>query len=203
MITLNHRKKGFLTFIKLWNDLSRFKTPQHHNQIGVWLEQIYHGLDRKGLLLAFRNSGKSTVVALFCAWILYQNPNDRILVVSADARLATKISRHIRRIIEHHPLTEKLVPKKKEEWAGCAFSIERSQKQRDPSVTAFGITSGITGARADVIICDDVEIPKNCNTEEKREDLRERLVELEFILSPNGMQIFIGTPHTYETIYQS
>lgn len=203
LITTRYRKKGFLTFIKIWNDLFEFTTPAHHHKMGLWLEQIYHGLDRKGLLMAFRNSGKSTIIALFCAWILYQNANERIVVVSATSRLATKISRHIRRIIEYHPLTKILIPKKKEEWAGCSFSVEREQKERDSSVTAFGITSGITGARADVIICDDVEIPKNCNTVEKREDLREMLTELEFIISPNGMQLFIGTPHTHDTIYQT
>ncbi len=203
LITIKKNSVSFLHFLKSWNDLSNLSMPNHHVRIGLWLEQLYFSFERQGLLMAFRNSGKSTLVGLFCAWILYLNPNERIIIVSADSRLATKMSRHIRRIIERHPFTKELIPKKKEEWAGCAFSVKREQNNRDPSVVAFGITAGITGARADIVICDDVEIPKNSNTSQKREDLRERLTELEFILSPNGLQLYVGTPHTNDTIYQT
>ena len=57
--------------------------------------------------------------------------------------------------------------------------------------------------RADLIICDDVEVPNTSNTQQKREMLRERLRELDFILSPNGTMIYIGTPHTMDTIYRT
>ncbi|MBN1324809.1 MAG: hypothetical protein JW974_01155 [Alphaproteobacteria bacterium] len=57
-------------------------------------------------------------------------------------------------------------------------------------------------AHADLIICDDVEVPNTSNTSRKREMLRERLRELDFILSPGGAMIYIGTPHTTETIYK-
>ena len=55
----------------------------------------------------------------------------------------------------------------------------------------------------DLIICDDVEVPNTSNTAQKRENLRERLRELDFILSPNGTMIYIGTPHAYDTIYNT
>ncbi|MBR5575034.1 MAG: hypothetical protein IKV93_00635 [Alphaproteobacteria bacterium] len=57
--------------------------------------------------------------------------------------------------------------------------------------------------RADLIICDDVEVPNTCNTPQKRENLRERLRELDFILSPTGTMIYIGTPHTLDSIYKT
>jgi len=56
---------------------------------------------------------------------------------------------------------------------------------------------------ADIIICDDVEVPNTSNTAQKREKLRERLRELDFILAPNGTMIFIGTPHAVDTIYKT
>ena len=74
---------------------------------------------------------------------------------------------------------------------------------RDPSMMAVGLMSNATGSRADVIICDDVEVPKNCDSFQKRQDLREKLLEYSFILVPSGMQIFIGTPHTFDTIYKT
>jgi hypothetical protein len=66
---------------------------------------------------------------------------------------------------------------------------------------AKGIGANLTGTRADVIICDDVEVPNTCDTAGKRSDLRERLQELSFILTPDGMMVYIGTPHSYYTIY--
>jgi hypothetical protein len=66
---------------------------------------------------------------------------------------------------------------------------------------AKGITTNMTGTRADIIICDDVEVPKTCDTPDKREQLRERLLELDYILVPGGLQLYAGTPHSWYTIY--
>ena len=79
--------------------------------------------------------------------------------------------------------------------------MRRSLEQRDPSLLARGIFSNITGTRADVIVCDDVEVPNTADTPQKRSELRERLLETRFVLVPDGTQIFIGTPHTYYSIY--
>ena len=109
--------------------------------------------------------------------------------------------RNVRRIIEKHPLTRHLVPLQADQWAGERFTIERRLELRDPSVLARGMDANITGSRADVIICDDVEVPKNSGTADKREMLREKLDELSFILVPGGSILYIGTPHTWYTIY--
>ena len=49
--------------------------------------------------MAFRGCGKSTLVGLFCAWLLGQDPNLRLLVLSAESGLATKMTRNVRRAI--------------------------------------------------------------------------------------------------------
>lgn len=202
---VNYRKNKkvcFLEFLKVWSEEQGISLPEHHKRIAEWLERVYFSDKKRGLLLAFRSSGKSTVVGLFCSWLLYINPNVRILVIAADTVLAKKMVRNIKKIVETHPMLEDIKPKKKQEWASGSFTVERSLALRDPSVMAVGLLSNATGSRADVIICDDVEVPKNCDTYQKRCDLREKLLELNFILVPNGMQIFIGTPHTFDTIYK-
>ena len=196
------KKISFLDFLKDWYKTQGLLFPEHHKKIAKWLESVYFSDKKRGLLLAFRSSGKSTVVGLFCSWLLYINPNLRILVVAADTMLAKKMVRNIKYIVELHPLLEIIRPKKKQEWASGSFTVERNLVLRDPSVMAVGLLSNSTGSRADVIICDDVEVPKNCDTYQKRCDLREKLLEFNFILVPNGMQIFIGTPHTLDTIYK-
>ena len=66
---------------------------------------------------------------------------------------------------------------------------------------AAGLDSNITGARADIVICDDVEVPKTCATRALRDKLRQRLGELEFVLTPGGLQLYAGTPHAWDSIY--
>jgi hypothetical protein len=158
---------------------------------------------RQALLMAFRNSGKSTIVGLFCAWVLYNENAARILVIAADHALAKKMVRNVKRIIERHPLTRGLKPEKLDQWASDQFTINRDMELRDPSMLAKGLSANITGLRADLIICDDVEVPKNCDTPEKRQDMRDKLSELDYILTPDAMLLYIGTPHTFYTIYQT
>jgi len=151
--------------------------------------------------MAFRASGKSTMAGLFAAWLLYRNADLRILVLAADSILARKMVRQVKKIIELHPLTPHMKPDRPDQWAGSRFTVKRMIQLRDPSMIARGITSNITGSRADIIICDDVEVPNTCDTAEKRNDLRERLMEIDYVLTPGGTQLYIGTPHSYYSIY--
>lgn len=199
-----HFRVGFFEFVYVWLRLQGMKIPKHQKKMLRWLSALYADpTERQGLLMAFRNSGKSTIVGLFCAWALYDNPSLRILVMAADHALAKKMVRNVKRIIEQHPLAAHLKPQKQDQWASGQFTVVRTQELRDPSMLAKGIGANITGLRADLIICDDVEVPKNCDTPLKRQELREKLDELDYILTPQGMQLYIGTPHNFYTIYQT
>lgn len=151
--------------------------------------------------MAFRASGKSTLVGLFSAWVLWRDPRIRILVLAAESSLASKMVRNIKRTIEKHPLTSHLRPTSPDQWASDRFTVNRDIELRDPSVLGAGVTSNVTGSRADLIIYDDVEVPNTCDTAEKRQSLRERLTETNFVLAPNGTQLYVGTPHSYFSIY--
>ena len=200
-MTSKINKVNFSVFTIIWNNLQLQTTPNIHFEMAKWLNVSHENNDKYLLLMAFRSSGKSTMVGLFCAWILYSNPNIRILVMAADTSLARKMVRNVKRIIERHPLTKHLRPEKLDQWASDRFTVNRSRELRDPSMMAKGITSNITGSRADIVICDDVEVPNTCDTAEKREDLRERLMEMEYVLVAGGTQLYVGTPHNYYTIY--
>jgi len=195
------KKIDFDLFVIMWNQFQNMSTPAVHIKIARWLNESYEKKDKELLLMAFRSCGKSTLVGLFCAWLLYKNNNIRIMVLAAEQTLAKKMVQNVKRIIEKHPLTKKLKPSKKEEWASESFTINRSLALRDPSVIARGLNGNITGSRADFIICDDVEVPNTCDTMGKRETLREKLAEIDYILTPEGVQLYVGTPHNFYTIY--
>lgn len=191
----------FQIFLGLWNASQGQSTPRIHMKIAQWLGTAQARPNPRLLLMAFRSCGKSTLVGVFCAWLLAQAPDTRILVLSADLALARKMVRNVKRIIEKHPLTRHLKPEKLDQWGSEKFTVNRIRELRDPSMLAKGITTNLTGTRADVIICDDVEVPKTSGSTEKRENLRERLIELDYILTPNGTQLYAGTPHCWNTIY--
>lgn len=191
----------FKLFLVIWNQGQGMTTPQLHLNMAEWLEWNWQRGNTRLLLMAFRSAGKSTIVGLFAAWLLYTQADLRILVLGAEFSLAKKMVRNVKRILEKHPLTEHLLPENPDQWASDRFTIKRMTELRDPSMLAKGVTSNITGTRADIVICDDVEVPNTCDTAEKREALRERLGEINYVLVPNGTQLYVGTPHTYYSIY--
>nr|BDD45692.1 hypothetical protein 11 [Alphaproteobacteria bacterium] len=192
---------SFELFVAVWNLQQNQTTPHIHFRIARWLEKMKHTGEHRLLLMAFRACGKSTMVGLYAAWRLLCNANTRILVISADEMLAAKMVRNVKRIIESHIMTRHLKPEKLDQWGMERFTVTRKKELRDPSMLARGLTGNLTGSRADIIICDDVEVPNTSDTREKRQDLRERLAETDFILVPGGTKIYVGTPHTYHSIY--
>lgn len=191
----------FAEFVATWNKDQKLTTPDHHQDISAWLENSWHKKHRELLLMAFRNSGKSTLVGLFCAWLLARDSSLRIMVLAADLSLARKMTRNVKRIIERHPACVGLKPKNRDQWASDQFTVNRDHELRDPSMLAKGIITNLTGSRADVVICDDVEVPNTSDSVQKRQDLRERLDEIDYVLVPGGLQLYVGTPHTFYTIY--
>lgn len=192
---------SFPLFMVLWNRAQGLGTPGVHVRIADWLAAAWAAGDTRLLLMAFRSCGKSTIVGLFAAWLLWRRPDLRILVLAADMVLARKMVRNVKRIIERHPLTGALKPARADQWGADRFTVRRDRELRDPSMLARGIAANMTGSRADIVICDDVEVPKTCDTAEKRADLREKLAEIDFVLTPGGMQLYVGTPHSWYTIY--
>ncbi|MCE2510397.1 MAG: phage terminase large subunit [Alphaproteobacteria bacterium] len=195
------KEPTFPEFVWLWNRLQSLSTPRLHLEMANWLDGCWQKGERELLLLAFRDSGKSTIAGLFSAWLLAGNPNLRILVLAAEQELANKMVRNVKQIIEHHPVTRGLKPKRADQWAASRFTVNRHRQLRDPSMLGRGINANVTGSRADVVLCDDVEVPNTCDTVPKRMDLRMKLAEIDYVLVPGGLQLYIGTPHTYYSIY--
>ena len=191
----------FPEFVMVWNQRQGLGTPRHQVAMARWLAARWRGRERELLLMAFRSSGKSTIVGLFCAWVLSCNPDLRIMVLAADLALAKKMVRNVKRLVERHPLTAGLKPRRRDQWAADQFTVNRPGELRDPSMVAKGIGANITGSRAEIIICDDVEVPNTCDSAPKRLDLRERLAEIDYVMVPGGTQLYVGTPHSYYTIY--
>ena len=153
---------------------------------------------------AFRGVGKSWITGAFVLWTLFNNPEKKIMIISASKERADNMSIFLQKLIIETPWLNHLQPKSDEaRWSRISFDVNCSPHQA-PSVKSVGITGQLTGSRADLMILDDVEVPGNSMTEMMREKLLQLCTEAESILTPkNDSRImYLGTPQTTFTIYR-
>jgi hypothetical protein len=154
---------------------------------------------------AFRGVGKTFITAAYVVWRLWNNPDLKFLIVSANEAFATEICTFIKQIIAHDAgddLWAELRPKLGQRDSALAFDVGPAKADKSPSVKAVGITGQLTGSRADEILSDDVEVPKNSETEAMREKLVAKTAEYAAILKPGGRITYLGTPQSEQSIYR-
>ena len=132
----------------------------------------------------------------FVVWLLWNNPQLRILVVSASKNHADSFSIFVKKLIELLPFLTHLKAGKGQRDSNVAFDVGPAQPAKAPSVLSVGINGQMTGARADVIVADDVEVVNNSATQLMRDKLLELVKEFQDILTPKPTSrvIFLGTP---------
>jgi len=156
---------------------------------------------RRSVVEAFRGVGKSYVTSAFVCHQLLLDPTKNILVVSASKQRADDFSTFTLRLIEDMPILAHLRPKENQRYSKISFDVGPAPAQHAPSVTSKGITSQITGSRADIIVADDIEVQNNSMTQAMREKLAESIKEFDAVLKPGGRVIYLGTPQTENSIY--
>jgi hypothetical protein len=160
---------------------------------------------RRRFIQAFRGVGKTFLTAAYVVWRLWKNPDMKIMIVSANEAFATEIAQFIKQIIEHDAgdnLWAELRSRPGQRTSALIFDVGPAKADKSPSVKAVGITGQLTGSRADLVISDDVEVPKNSETETMREKLEGKTKEYAAILKPDGEIIYLGTPQSEQSIYR-
>lgn len=189
-------KVPFAAFYLVYAETLNWVVPDFHLDVCDFLED-YGTL---GLLMMPRGHGKSTILDIYNAWKLYSNPDHLILHQGATDDDAYKVSRGTQQVLERHPLCV-IFKVQKARGELQKWWVSGSTDVRHGSIHARGILSNVTGSRANEIQNDDVEVPGNIGTPEAREKLRYRLGEQGFILIPGGQRLFVGTPHTHDSLY--
>ena len=159
---------------------------------------------RNFILQAGRGDGKSVIMAAYVSWLLLKDPNITILILSAAADRAIKFVSQVRMVLTQVPYMQFLEPQEFDKDSAFGFNVHvRTKFSQDLSVTARGITSQITGLHADVIVCDDIEIPENSDSPQSREKLWDRCLELENVINKHdqAMVRFLGTPQSKDSVY--
>lgn len=162
--------------------------------------RVKEHFNRHILVLSPRFSAKSTVFSfLYPLYLICQDPNIRILVVSANEEIATSFVRQVLYQLENNELLLKdfgyLIPSRYKKWGEKAFIVKRDTIEKDPTMSAAGLLGKIVSKRADVIILDDIIDLESARTAHQRTKVLEWFDNVLYpILEPErGQLIVVGT----------
>jgi hypothetical protein len=194
-------QSDFKLFLQaLWTQLDLPSPTRAQYAIADYLQ---HGPKRLQIQ-AFRGVGKSWITGAFVLWTLFNDPEKKIMIISASKERADNMSIFLQKLIIETLWLSHLRPKSDDaRWSRISFDVMCSPHQA-PSVKSVGITGQLTGSRADLIVLDDIEVPGNSMTELMREKLLQLCTEAESILTPkdDSRILFLGTPQTVFTVYR-
>lgn len=200
---LDNLKSDFVAFLfVLWKALGLPNPTKCQIDMARTLADNKH---KRFILQAFRGIGKSFITCAYVVWVLWKNPQLKILIVSASKERADANSIFIKNIIDLLPFLHEMKPKAGQRDSVISFDVGGAVPDHSPSVKSVGITGQLTGSRADIIIADDVEIPNNSATSTARERLEQLVTEFAALLKPleTSRTIYLGTPQTEMTLYKT
>ncbi|TWG49650.1 phage terminase large subunit [Aminobacter sp. J44] len=126
----------FRNFLYLvWKHLNLPEPTAVQYDIAVYLQKG----PKRCVIEAFRGVGKSWVTSAFVCWLLLNNPQLNILVVSASKDRADAFSTFTKRLIAEMDILAHLKPGKGQRDSNIAFDVGPARASHSPSVKSVGI----------------------------------------------------------------
>ena len=164
-IALNGDVGFFATFYVRPYTTDWMAVPEAHERVYNWLKK-----HNRLLLELPRDAGKSTIVSeIWPLYLICKNRNIRILHITGNADNGAKFAAKLKWHFENNPRIIGHFGKfktRKSLWQTSQFTVDRTASWKDPTFRSIGWQSALVGARADVIILDDVEDSRNTKTPE-------------------------------------
>ena len=168
---------------------------------------LMRGGNRK-LLMWPRGHLKSTFANRnYVCWLLINNPNETILIVSATLDNAKKKLKAIQEVFEKNELFRYLFPEVipahfNENWTQTQMTIPRSSTDPESSVECQGCEGELTSRHYSRIIFDDVVGKENSSTREQIEKVINFYTQsLQLLKKPVGHLLVIGTLWNYADLH--
>ena len=198
---IDKAKENFWAFVYIvWKSIGLPKPTPIQVDIAQFLQ---NPPSDRVIIQGFRGVAKSFLTCAYAVWRLWSDRDLKVLIISASSDRADANARFIKSIINTLPFLEDMKATKDQLDTQNLFSVGGAKADISPSVKSVGITGQITGTRADLLISDDVEVPKNSGTQLQREKLAEAVKEYDAILKPNGQIIYLGTPQNEASLYNT
>lgn len=167
--------------------------------------KAYPNAQKKYLLLWPRGHGKTTSIILYILWLIGNQNNIHINIISKTATLAESILTAIMTYIEtsdvYHDIFPSVQPSRRK-WTNQQLIIQRDEISKNPTLKATGLMGPITGGRNDLIVCDDIIDEENVRTRLQVEKVSTWFNKVLYpTMYPWGGIIVIGTRWSYADIY--
>lgn len=168
----------------------------------------------KTLVLVARGHLKSSLISIALPlWLLVNDPNTRILIVSRSADLAEKFIRAQQAILTNSGMFEALFPefkitedwRKRKAWSGGAYEFPgRTKVLKEMSVEACGVSASRAGIHVDVVIMDDIIAEGAARSESVMESAIEwyQLHDCLFDTPSKGRTVVAGTRWSHRDLYK-
>jgi predicted phage terminase large subunit-like protein len=164
--------------------------------------------DRQKLLLQFwpRGHGKTTCNINYLSWLIGNNPDIHINLVSKTAAQAESILLALMTRFESDEqyinIFGELKPKQPKKWTTQELIVNRTEISKNSTIQACGLMGPITGRRADLNLCDDIIDEENVRSPLQ---LEKALTWHDKVLAPTlypwGGEIVTGTRWHYADLY--
>ncbi|MGL5456740.1 MAG: phage terminase large subunit [Citrobacter telavivensis] len=176
------------------------------NRVQADILKFLFGGNKYRMVEAQRGQAKTTIAAIYAVFRIIHEPHKRIMIVSQTAKRAEEIAGWVIKIFRGLDFLEFMLP---DIYAGDKASIKGFEvhytlrgSDKSPSVACYSIEAGMQGARADIILADDVESLQNSRTAAGRALLEDLTKEFESI-NQFGDIIYLGTPQSVNSIYNN
>lgn len=181
-----------------------------HSELIKWADRPDHKSHQ--LILLPRDHMKSALIGGYrTAHRIVKNPAIRVLYISSTANLATKQLKFIKDILTSEAVRtywpELIHPEegKREKWTENEIAVDHPKRKaenvRDPTIFTAGLTTGITGMHADLVVMDDVVVRENADTEEGRQKVRSQYSLLSSIEGGDAEEWIVGTRYHPKDLY--
>ena len=163
-----------------------------------FFEILFKKKEKIIVLLAHRNSYKTTILALTVAFLLLFDNSLSIFIVRKSQILAETILDEIKKIMKsdlYRSLYNFFYKKDilKMQSTKLSIVLPSSQTKREPNVLACGMTSNITGLHFDYIFLDDIVTEKDRYSNVERENTKKFFYESLNLLKRGGKIRITGT----------
>ena len=193
--------------------------PHHRSWIDIlegrepsWLHpsMTYEPSSKRRLLINVPpEHAKSTVITVnYCVYRIAMNPNVKISIVSKTQERAKEYLYSIKQRLSHERWAKMQAiyataggwKEDSDTWKADRIYVSRDSTEKDPTVQALGIGGQITGARADLIILDDVVTTANAHEWEKQLNWLQKDVVTR--LGDYGKLLVVGTRIAPSDLYR-
>jgi len=172
----------------------------------------------KKLLMLPRGSFKSTIASTALPiWLLWHNPNLRIMMDCATLGNAKNYLAAIKDLIENSPMLKAVCTdddgnyllecdkKVTGSWTEGQIILKHRTKlgMKEPSIFLSAVDNTVTGMHPDVIIMDDLVSEDTVKTDVQLEKTKDHYRFSLSLLEPGGLQIVIGTRYHMNDLYSA